>query len=149
MSSKISSQRKIFYYIGMGFVGLGVILFMSSFFVEMDTGFSMETPSFFKRAVFGMICMVVGSVIAIIGRSGAAGSGLLLDPEKAREDLKPFNESAGKMINDVVENIDIVKNINQHSTEKETIEVIKIKCRDCEELNDENANFCKNCGKAI
>jgi hypothetical protein len=149
MSSKISNQRKILYYIGIGIVVTGFILFMSSFFVKMDTGFSMETPSFFKRGVLGMICMIVGSVLASIGRSGAAGSGLLLDPDKVREDLKPFNESTGKMINDAIENIDIVKNINQHSKEKGTIEVIKIKCRECGELNDEDAKFCKKCGNMM
>jgi len=108
MSSKISNQRKATYYIGICIVVIGFILFMSSFFVNMDTDFSMGTPSFFKRAVIGMICMIAGSVLSGIGRLGAAGSGILLDPEKTREDLKPFNKSEGKMINDVIENIDIV-----------------------------------------
>ncbi len=149
MSSKISNQRKVLYYIGIGIVVIGFILFMSSFFVEMDTGYSMETPSFFKRGVLGMICMIVGLVLASIGRSGAAGSGFLLDPDKQREDLKPFNESKGRMINDVIENVDILKNINQSSKEKGNIEVIKIKCRECRELNDEDAKFCKKCGKVM
>lgn len=149
MSNKISNERKVIYYIGVCLVVIGFILFMSSFFADMDTSFSMETPSFFKRAVAGMICMIVGTVLGGIGRSGAAGSGLLLDPEKAREDLKPFNESKGKMINDVVENIDIIKNIKQPSKEGSHIEVIKIKCRECGELNDEDAKFCKECGKMM
>lgn len=72
-----------------------------------------------------------------------------MDPDKAREDLKPFSESKGKMINDVVENIDIVKNISHHSKEREIIEVIKLKCRECGELNDEDAKFCKECGKIM
>lgn len=149
MNKKISNQRKAFYYIGICIAFIGLILFMSSFFVKMDTGFSMETPSFFKRAVLGMICMVVGIVLASIGRLGPAGSGFLLDPEKVREDLKPFSELNGKMINDVIENIDIVKNIKQPPREREDIEVIKIKCRECGELNDEDAKFCKKCGKLI
>lgn len=147
MSSKISGERKAIYYIGIVFIVLGVILFMSSFFVKTDPGFSMETPSFFKRAVIGMICMIVGSVISAIGRLGAAGSGILLDPEKAREDLKPFSEATGKMINDAIENIDVVKNISQPS--KESREVIKIKCRECGELNEEDAKFCKKCGEKL
>jgi predicted Zn-ribbon and HTH transcriptional regulator len=147
MSSEISNQRKAVYYIGLGTIVFGFILFMSSFFGGMEPSFSMETPAFFKRGVFGMIFMVVGSVLTVIGRSGAAGSGLLLDPDKQREDLKPFNEAQGKMINDVIENIDIVKNIMPSS--KENIEVIKIRCRECGELNDEDAKFCKKCGKMI
>lgn len=149
MSNKISKQRKVIYYTGIGITLIGFMLFISSFFMKMDIGFSMETPAFFKRAVIGMICMILGSVLALIGRSGAAGSGFLLDPEKAREDLKPFNESKGKMINDVIDNIEIVKNIKQSSKERENIEVIKIKCRECGELNDEDAKFCKRCGKHI
>lgn len=35
-----------------------------------------------------------------------------LDPEKAREDLKPYSAAAGRMINNVIENIDIVKEKN-------------------------------------
>jgi len=146
MSSKISNQRKVLYYIGICIVVIGFILFMSSFFVKMDTDFSMETPSFFKRGVLGMICMIVGFVLTSIGRLGAAGSGLLLDPDIEREDLKAFSESKGRMINDVIENIDIIKNINQSSKEKGNIEVVKIKCRECGELNDEDAKFCKKCG---
>ena len=149
MSSKISNERKALYYTGMIIGVIGFILFMSAFFLNVNPGFSMEPPSFFKRGVLGMICMIVGAVIASIGYSGAAGSGLLLDPDKQREDLKPFNESQGRMINDVIENIDIVKNINQYSKEKVNIEVIKIKCRECGELNDEDAKFCKQCGNMI
>ncbi len=149
MSSKISNQRKVIYYIGIVIIVIGILLSMSSFFVKMDTGFSMETPSFFKRGVLGMICMIVGFALTSIGRLGAAGSGLLLDPDKERDDLKPFNESKGRMINDVIENIDIVKNINHPSNEKGTIEVIKIKCRECGELNDEDSKFCKKCGKMM
>lgn len=148
MSSKISNERKAIYYIGIALIVIGVMLFMSSFFVTRDISFSMEPPNFFKRAVLGMICMIVGSVLAGIGRSGVAGSGLLLDPEKAREDLKPFNESKGKEINDVIENIDVFKTMNLNSKEK-TVEIIKIKCRECGELNDEDAKFCKKCGKVM
>jgi len=124
MNSKISNQRKVLYYIGIGTIIIGFIMFMSSFFVKMDTGFSMETPSFFKRGALVMICMIVGSVLPSIGRLWAAGSGFLLNPDKEREDLKPFSESKGRMINDVIENIDIVKNINQPSKEKGYIEVL-------------------------
>jgi hypothetical protein len=147
MSSEISNQRKALYYIGIGTIVIGFILFMSSFFGGVEPSFSMETPAFFKRGVFGMIFMIVGSVLATIGRAGAAGSGLLLDPDKQREDLKPFNKSKGKMINDVIENIDIVKNIIPPTKEK--IEVVKIRCMECGELNDEDAKFCKKCGKLI
>ena len=79
-------------------------------------------------------------------RKGTAGSGLILDPEKARDDLKPHNIAKGKMINDAVENIDIVKDMGKTT---DTKEIIKIRCKNCGELNDEDAKFCKSCGREI
>ena len=149
MSNKISNERKAIYYIGIGFMVLGVVLFMSSFFTvfsDHDMFFD-GPPAFFKRALVGMICIIVGGILSSIGAKGAAGSGLILDPEKAREDLKPYTSAAGGMINDVIENIDSVKNKDQ--IQKETKEIIKVRCKDCGELNDEDAKFCKKCGKGL
>ncbi len=147
--AKITKQRKVTYYIGIGIMIIGFLLFISVFF---DTARFMKDPftygrrSSFTSPVIGMIIMMAGTLIMNIGAKGAAGSGLLLDPEKAKEDLKPFNEAKGKMINDVVSNIDIIDNIGKFHEEKE---VIKIKCRSCGSLNDEDAKFCKSCGKEV
>lgn len=145
--SKISKERKITYYIGKGLMVLGVILFLSFFVffgVSMNDPFGNPPP--FLNAVFGMILMIIGSVVAGIGEKGLAGSGLKLDPEEAREDLKPFNEAKGKMINDVISNIEVIDNI---SKSQQTKEIIKIRCKTCNSLNDEDAKFCKNCGERI
>lgn len=151
MSNKISKERKSIYYVGLGLIVLGVILFLSSFItvaIDMNSSFG-GPPTFFLRAVVGMICIIIGNVLVSIGAKGAAGSGLILDPEKAREDLQPFNTAKGKMINDVIENIDVVKNIKGERADREAKEIIKIKCRQCGALNDEDAKFCKSCGKTI
>ncbi|SKA87931.1 hypothetical protein SAMN05443428_10881 [Caloramator quimbayensis] len=148
MTDKISKERKITYYIGLGFIIIGVILFMSSFFIGFEPSFSFGPPTFFKNAVIGMIFIMIGAVLTSIGARGAAGSGILLDPEKAREDLKPFNKAKGGMINDTLENIDVIKDIEKVAI-KNNKEVIKIKCKYCGTLNDENAKFCKECGKSI
>lgn len=150
MSNKISNERKAIYYVGIGMIVLGFILFISVFFAGMggmEPSFSSAPPDPFKRAVVGMICMVIGGIFTSIGSKGVAGSGIILDPEKAREDLKPFNSAKGEMINDVIENIDVVKNINHG--QKEAKEIIKVRCRNCGELNDEDAKFCKNCGGSM
>lgn len=159
MANKISSERKVTYYIGIACTIVGFILFISSFFSGIDNSspmnsistqnFSMETPSFFKQAVVGMILIIVGAILIRVGSQGLAGSGIVLDPEKAREDLKPFNEVKGKMINDVVENIDVVNNLSEQSKDNAPREIIKVKCRECGALNDEDAKFCKECGKSI
>ena len=147
MSNKISSERKALYYIGLGLMILGFILFISSFFTfGNDDMFYGGPSSFMARPLAGMICIIIGSILRGIGEKGTAGSGLILDPEKAREDLKPHNIAKGKMINDAVENIDIVKDMGNGEVQKE---IIKIRCKNCGELNDEDAKFCKSCGREI
>ena len=147
--AKISKERKATYYVGIGMIGLGFILFISVFFSAasfMNDPFGGSRGPSFENPVIGMVLMIVGSIIMNIGAKGTAGSGLLLDPEKAREDLKPFNEAKGGMINDVISNIDV---IDQITNSDEVREVIKIKCRSCGSLNDEDARFCKSCGKEL
>ncbi|HEX2946746.1 MAG TPA: zinc ribbon domain-containing protein [Clostridia bacterium] len=145
--SKISKERKATYYIGLGMMIVGLILFFSVF---VSVAFTLGNPSGFnippfQNGIFGFILTAAGAVVMNIGAKGAAGSGLLLDPEKAREDLKPFNEAKGEMINDVISNIDVIEEIAKPHEHAEK-EVIKIKCRDCGTLNDEDAKFCKGCG---
>ncbi len=149
MSNKISKERKQLYYFGMGLMVLGFILFMSSFFITEQPSFGFGPPPFFVRAVIGMICLIIGSVVMSIGQRGAAGAGLILDPDKAREDLKPFNQATGKMINDVIENVDAAKGLLDKKSEGATKEIVKLRCRDCGALNDEDARYCKSCGKEL
>jgi hypothetical protein len=147
--AKISKKRKATYYVGIGLVVIGFLLFISVFFFAADFMYnpftSGRTPPF-SNAVIGMVLIIAGSLIMTIGAKGAAGSGLLLDPEKAREDLKPFSESKGKMINDMISNIDVVDRISRPQEEKE---VIRIKCRSCGVLNDEDAKYCKGCAEEL
>lgn len=148
--SKISNERKITYYIGMAMMALGFILFISTFF---DVASFMDDPFFhgdfgvsFTKAVIGMVLMIAGIFVMNIGAKGTAGSGLILDPQKAREDLKPFSEAKGQMLEDVISNIDTVDRIIKSNEGKE---IIKIRCRSCNTLNDEDAKYCKECGKEL
>ena len=144
--AKLSKERKATYYIGFGLIIIGFLLFFSVFFsfIGMMNGEFRIPP--FQNAVIGILLVGVGSILRNVGAKGAAGSGIILDPEKAREDLKPFNEAKGEMINDVISNIDVVDHLTK---QHETKEVIKIKCRNCGGLNDEDAKFCKGCGKEL
>lgn len=146
--SKISNERKITYYIGMGMGILGFILFISVFFSVSSAIMDpfAEGPPSFTNAIIGMVLIIGGAIVANIGAKGAAGSGVILDPEQAREDLRPFNEAKGGMINDVISNIDAIDHITKPQTPKE---IIKIRCKNCNGLNDEDAKFCKSCGKEI
>ncbi len=147
--AKLSNQRKVTYYIGMGMTVLGFILFISIFFsvagmMNSDPFSSPRMPSF-SNPIIGMLLMIGGQFLMRLGARGAAGSGILLDPDKAREDFKPYTEAAGGMINDVMENIDSI----HHTEPSERKEVVRIRCLSCGTLNEEDAKFCKSCGKTI
>ena len=147
--SKLSNERKVTYYIGMGLMIIGFILFISVFFQFASFSndpFTMSKPPSFMNPIIGIILIAIGGIVSNIGAKGAAGSGMILDPDQAREDLKPFNEAKGQMLNDVISNIDAVNNITKPSENKE---IIKIKCRSCGTLNEEDAKFCKSCGEIL
>lgn len=148
--SKISKERKIAYYIGMAMMALGFVLFISTFFDAasfMDDPFShTDFGVSFTKPVIGMILMIAGIFVMNIGAKGTAGSGLILDPQKAREDLKPYSEAKGGMIEDVISNIDTVDRIVKSNEGKE---IIKIRCRSCNTLSDEDAKYCNECGKEL
>lgn len=142
--SEISNKRKAAYYTGICLMIIGVILFISVFFSFIGSTTNSDISGFVIRAISGMILVAVGAIVMIAGKGGLAGSGILLEPDKAVDDLRPFNKAKGKMINDVVENIDILDNMK-----KSTREIIKIKCKECGALNDEDAKYCKACSKKL
>jgi len=138
--NEISSQRKGLYYTGLVLVVIGIMMFMSTFVLSMMNPFG-GNP--FINAVIGMIMIMIGNVLMAVGRRGLAGSGIILDPNQAREDLKPYSKQAGGMINDALEEVDVIQNIRDDS------QTIKIRCRNCKGLNDENARYCNHCGKEL
>ena len=147
MADKISGGRKTAYYLG-GLISLiGLLVFISIFvstalnFGNFDN-FNSDASSFILRAVVGMAMIIAGSVIRGIGARGLAGSGVVLDPEQAREELKPYSRMAGGMVKDVLEEADI----NLGGGGGEPQKVVVIKCRACGFLNEEDSKFCQECG---
>lgn len=105
------------------------------------------------RAIGGMLLIGLGAAMMRVGRSGFAGSGILLDPEKARKDLEPWNRAAGGMANDALEEVDLAKKLTKKLDEPAPpavspppAPVVKVRCRGCAALNDEHAKFCNQCG---
>lgn len=141
MSKEISKNRKTLYYVGNGITLIGIILFLSVFFTAFLNPFGMMGSSNpMANGFIGFILIIIGQFISVLGARGAAGSGLILDPKQAREDLKPYSSQVGGMINDALEEVDLINN------EKE---VIKIRCQSCKALNDEDAKYCKKCGAEL
>lgn len=147
MSQKISEERKTAYYIGMGLMVLGGILFASTFVTFIAhfgdfSNFEARAKSDATRAFGGMALLIVGSIIRGIGARGLAGSGVVLDPEKARQELEPYSRMAGGMVKDALDEADI--NFSGKSQR-----VIMVKCVACGKLNEEDSKFCQECGKPI
>lgn len=142
---QISSGRKALYYGGMIVMVLGVLLFLSNFFISpfAEIGFGRDPMGGMAfRGIGGMVLIVVGSMMMKIGARGAAGSGLVLDPDQAREDLKPWAQTAGGLVKDALDEV-------RPAGEAEPEPMVKVRCPHCRALNDEDAKYCKQCGKAL
>lgn len=137
MSRDISDGRKFAYYLGMGMGLLGFLSFFSVFVMVAVGGKPTPAP-----AVFGMGLIIVGAFIHSIGRAGLAGSGVVLDPKQARDDLEPYSRMVGGMVKDGLDEADI----HLAATPEQ---VVKVRCQACGKLNDETAKFCQECGKKI
>ena len=112
----VSDGRKGLYLLGQVMSGVGFVLFLSVFVsgaCAMNRGMSGDFPSmhggpedfssFPIRAVGGFLLIFVGQIVRSVGARGIAGSGVILDPEQAREDLEPFSRQAGGMFDDALD----------------------------------------------
>jgi hypothetical protein len=155
----ISPQRKLLYYGGGALVLAGFVTFTSLFFTGTDepasprdvsgheflerTRTSMRSEMTRAIVAFGLI--FVGMILVNIGRMGAAGSGLILDPQQARKDVEPWTRAAGGMANDALQEVDLAKQIGEGLGNPK----VKVRCRKCQALSDEAAKFCGQCGERL
>ncbi len=149
---QIPSERKALYYAGMASAGLGLLLFLStfvSFIANFGTfdNFEGQARSGGYRAFGGMVLMLVGSVLMKVAVKGWAGSGFLLDPEKARRDVEPWSRMGGGVVQDALSEVNVVKKLEDRLDAPG--QQIKIRCQKCQSLNEEAAKFCNQCGAAI
>ena len=149
---QIPPQRQSLYYAGMAVSVIGLLLFLSTFvtfianFGNFDN-FVGQAQSSAMRAFGGMAMLMAGGVMMGIGARGLAGSGLVLDPEKARKDVEPWNRMAGGMTQDALSEIELVKKLEGRLGAQPT--EVKVRCKACQALNDESAKYCSQCGAAI
>ncbi|MHC1786487.1 MAG: hypothetical protein AB9880_05460 [Christensenellales bacterium] len=141
----ITPQRKMLYYGGMALIVIGTLLFLSVF-VGMATSFGdfadfSEGSDFMLRGFVGIILIIAGSILRHIGAMGLAGSGVVLDPQRARDDLSPFAGALGGMARDAV---DAFK--GDKADVGEQAPQVMLRCRSCRALNREDAKYCDQCG---
>ncbi len=145
-SKDISPQRKALYYGGMALIGIGLLLFLSGL-LSTATGFGNPAafnigPAFMLRGIVGIILIIAGGFLRHVGARGLAGSGMVLDPQKAREDLAPYTGAIGGMARDAVEAFKANGGENAGEAEPQ----VMLRCRRCKALNREDAKFCDQCG---
>jgi RNA polymerase subunit RPABC4/transcription elongation factor Spt4 len=149
---QIPPERKTLYYGGMALIGIGLLLFLSTFVTFMANfgnfdNFEGRAQSEGFRAFGGMLLMMIGGFLMNVGAKGWAGSGVVLDPEKARKDVEPWSRLGGGVVQDALSEVEVVKKIQDRLDSPEP--QVKVRCQKCHALNDETAKFCNQCGSAI
>jgi len=152
MGKEISDGRKAAYYIGGGLQIIGLLVFLSIFYSAatntgdfrdfvpgQQSGIEAGRKSMMFRGLGGMGLIIAGKVFALIGAKGIAGSGVILDPKQAREDLEPYSRMAGGFVKDALNEAEI-------DLGREPVQVVMVRCPSCKSLNQEAAKFCQECG---
>lgn len=147
MTQRISEQRKTAFYVGTGLMVIGGLLFASTFITFISNfGGSPSAASTagagMLRAFIGIGLAGVGTLVRGIGARGLAGSGVVLDPKQARQDLEPYSRMAGGMLGDALDEADV-------NLSGESEQVVMLRCTACRTLNEESSKFCQECGAAV
>ena len=147
MTQRISEGRKTAYHAGIVLTVIGGLMFASVFVTAAlhfgdFTDFEARGRSSMFRAFGGVALMVAGGALCGMGARGLAGSGVVLDPEQARQDLEPYSRMAGGMLKDAADEAGL-------QLGRQPERVVMLKCSSCGKLNDEDAKFCQECGKPL
>ena len=113
---QVSEGRKAVYYVGLLLMIIGFLCFGSVFvsgarhFDNSRTAhfgdfsnFQKQSRSEMTRAIVGMSLMIVGGIMMTLGKMGIAGSGAILDPERARKDIEPWSRMGGGVLKDALD----------------------------------------------
>jgi zinc ribbon protein len=142
---QVSLGRKIAFYFGYVLMAVGILLFVSLFLVE----FSM-TPgrlgSLALRCLGGFAFLILGFSLRRIAIRGLAGSLLLLDPPRARDDLEPWSRAAGGLLDAALSEVKAVEDAVRRT---EPAVAARRRCPRCESPNDADARYCKRCGAEL
>lgn len=166
---KISPERKASYYAGMALLVVGLAVFASALFagptLQSRRLPDPSQPEFFENAMkhqeefgkgisgsmsrvfIGIGLLAAGGFLMRIGARGTAGSGLVLNPEKARQDVEPWSRMGGGMVQDALSEITNLPVIGKPDADLPS--KVKVRCQKCRALNDESAKFCGQCGAAV
>lgn len=148
MSRQVSAARRTTFYLGTVLLVAGGLVFASLFFtvaVVAMGGPDTERviPSFVVRMILAAALLLIGGALRAVGARGLAGSGVILDPQRARRDLEPYARMAGGMVKDALDEAEI------KTAEAGPERVVMIRCPSCNRLNEEDSKFCQECGRKL
>lgn len=153
--------RKMTYYVGMALSIIGLLMFLSTFFSFLIhfgdfSDFTGRARSNGFRAFGGILLMMAGGVVMRAGAQGPFGMGMLLDPERAERDLEPWARMSGRLQDAAFSEMTTVREtiaeaVGEHHEPEGTDPApeIRVRCRSCQALNDEQARFCDQCGAKL
>jgi hypothetical protein len=98
------------------------------------------------RALIGLALIPSGLGLRRIGIRGLAGSLVILDPPRAKEDLEPWSRAAGGLVDAALSEVDLAREAAGRLAAKAEV---RVRCPGCGALNDEKARFCDQCGKPL
>lgn len=145
---QVSAGRKTAYCLGAVIMIIGGLMFASVFVTLMmlvgrDSDPETVIPSSLARGVGGVALIAAGAGIRAVGARGLAGSGVVLDPERARQELEPYSRMAGGMVKDALDEAQIKAGTGAPER------IVMVRCPSCGKLNDEDSKFCRECGKKL
>lgn len=150
MARRLSYERKAAYYVGLTLIVLGLLVFLGNMLamfgggppdpLAAEGGPPRVLVPRLAIAFLGMGLMVAGSIVRRIGARGLAGSGVLLDPERARQELEPYARMAGGLARDALDEAGLAPG---------TRPVVVLECPACRRRNEADARFCQGCGQAL
>ena len=139
-TSPISATRKLLFYAGYLAYGAAVALAVWVACALFEP--ASYTPSGLRHVLIGGAIAValwfVGLFLRRLGVLGLAGSGLLLNPMRARRELEPWSRAAGGLLSSALNEVHVPREVMR--------EVVKVRCPSCAALNDETSRRCRACG---
>ena len=167
--------RQALFFGGIALMVIGFLLFLSPFATmacAFSDAFSRHSapgdfgPSFdnveehgarifrsFGAAIVGFALLVAGIIAMTLGRAGVSGSGANFDSTSAREDPDSWSRSGGGAFTDgpgeARQSPFAQPPPVAPPVQPPPLPIVKVRCRACEALNDENAHYCRQCGAKL
>jgi hypothetical protein len=143
---QVSLGRKIAFYLGYLLMAAGVLLFLSIYFVGLPLAQPSRIGSLALRSLGGLALVLLGLSVRRIAIRGLAGSLLILDPPRARDDLEPWSRAAGGLLDDALSEVQALKDAARRA---EAGAEARRRCTRCETPNEADARYCKRCGTEL